>query len=157
MVQEADLALYNQQESVTARPFPSDEAAKGLVEFGLQAIKSIKSNAIVLVQAVNQQQYRILGMGAGQPNRLVATKLAIEKAKENLQREGVQDVASVLGQCYLVSDAFFPFADNVELAAQAGIRYILQPGGSIRDKSVIAACDQADIAMLFTGLRHFKH
>ncbi|WBM76313.1 bifunctional phosphoribosylaminoimidazolecarboxamide formyltransferase/IMP cyclohydrolase [Saprospira grandis] len=157
LVQEADLALYKQQESVTARPFPSDEAAKGLVEFSLQAIKSIKSNAIVLVQAVNQQQYRILGMGAGQPNRLVATKLAIEKAKENLKREGAEDIASVLGQCYLVSDAFFPFADNVELATQAGIRHILQPGGSIRDKSVIAACDQADIAMLFTGLRHFKH
>ena len=62
-----------------------------------------------------------------------------------------------LGKAILVSDAFFPFADNVELAAEAGIKQIIQPGGSIRDKSVIKKCNELGIAMVFTGIRHFKH
>jgi phosphoribosylaminoimidazolecarboxamide formyltransferase/IMP cyclohydrolase len=107
---------------------------------------------------------QLLGMGAGQPNRLIATKLSIEKAKENLDRElGAEAIAAQtyyereLGSAVMISDAFFPFADNVELAAAEGIRQIVQPGGSIRDKQVVEACDNLGVSMLFTGIRHFKH
>jgi phosphoribosylaminoimidazolecarboxamide formyltransferase/IMP cyclohydrolase len=98
-------------------------------------------------------------MGAGQPNRLVATRLAIEKAKENLLRElGTEElIRKELGKAILVSDAFFPFEDNVELAAEQGIRWIVQPGGSIRDKQVIETANRLGVAMTFSGLRHFKH
>ena len=103
-------------------------------------------------------------MGAGQPNRLIATHLAIEKATQNLKNEytGSADGWDAyrkdqLAKSWLISDAFFPFPDNVELAAEKGIRQIVQPGGSIKDKQVIAACDALDVSMVFTGLRHFKH
>ncbi len=160
LVQDLDQELYNKLESATQRTFPIP-ALKTLVEFGLKAISNIKSNAIVIVRE-KEGQLQLLGMGAGQPNRLVATKLAIEKSKENLQKEYTGEdlnsyIQTELGKAILVSDAFFPFADNVELAAEHGIRHIIQPGGSIRDKEVVAKCDDLNIAMLFTGLRHFKH
>ena len=84
-------------------------------------------------------------MGAGQPNRVVSVRLSLgiagERAKDSV----------------LASDAFLPFADNVELAAEGGVAAIAQPGGSIRDDEVIAAADAAGIAMVFTGVRHFRH
>ncbi len=96
-------------------------------------------------------------MGAGQPNRVDALrKLAIEKARENIARLGL-DPAQVLAKTVLVSDAFFPFADNIEAAAAFGIRHIVEPGGSKKDADCIAACDAAGIAMVFTGCRHFLH
>ena len=96
-------------------------------------------------------------MGAGQPNRVDALrKLALEKARENITRRGL-DMAAVLARTVLVSDAFFPFADNIEAAAEFGIRYIVEPGGSKQDAACIAACDQHGIAMVFTGCRHFRH
>jgi len=101
-------------------------------------------------------------MGAGQPNRLISTKLAIEKAKENFANEyngeNLEEYFKMqFAECFLISDAFFPFADNVEIAAESGIKTIVQPGGSMRDKSVIRKCNELEIAMIFTGLRHFKH
>jgi phosphoribosylaminoimidazolecarboxamide formyltransferase/IMP cyclohydrolase len=106
-------------------------------------------------------------MGAGQPNRVDAVrKLALTKAQENIDALFDKDTygqsprtfaADILHEAVLVSDAFFPFPDNIENAAKAGIRYIVQPGGSKRDEEVIAACDQFGIAMAFTGMRHFKH
>ena len=85
----------------------------------------------------------------GNPNRLVSMKQAVEKAHENGHKD--------LSEAVLVSDAFFPFPDNIGIAAAAGIRYIVQPGGSVKDKDVITACNDADIAMSFTGRRHFRH
>ena len=105
-------------------------------------------------------------MGTGQPNRLIATQLAIEKCRENLLRDLPNTIATnevetylkgELGKCILLSDAFFPFEDNVELAAQQGIAYLVQPGGSIRDKHVIDTCNRLGLAMLLSGTRHFKH
>ena len=86
-----------------------------------------------------------MGMGAGQPNRVVSV---------HLSQRAAGDKAS---GCVLASDAFFPFPDNIELATEAGITAIVQPGGSIRDDEVIAAANQAGIAMVFTGVRHFRH
>ena len=91
----------------------------------------------------------MIGAGMGNPNRLVSMKQAVEKAHENGHKE--------LAEAVLVSDAFFPFPDNIGVAAAAGIRYIVQPGGSVKDKEVIAACNDSDIAMTFTGRRHFRH
>lgn len=115
----------------------SDEA--GLL-FAWKCAKQVKSNAIVLVQGT-----QTVGIGAGQMSRVDSVKIACEKA-------GQKSWGSVLA-----SDGFFPMPDNIEVAHQHGIRLIIQPGGSIKDSEVIAACDQAGIAMCFTGERHFRH
>lgn len=108
-----------------------------------QVVKAVKSNAIVLVK-----DGATIGIGAGQMSRVDSVRIAIEKAKQH----GHETEGAVLA-----SDAFFPFADNVELAAQAGIAVLVQPGGSVRDQEVIDAANKHGIAMLFTGTRHFKH
>ena len=162
LAQDTDEVLLDKMDSVTAISFDV-VGEKALVEFGLRAIRSIKSNSIVIVRK-HGGSLQLLGMGAGQPNRLIATKLAIEKAKENVHKElGAQTVSAEayiereLAGAILISDAFFPFEDNVELAAAEGIRKIVQPGGSIRDKHVFATCDTLGVSMLLTGIRHFKH
>jgi phosphoribosylaminoimidazolecarboxamide formyltransferase/IMP cyclohydrolase len=162
LVQDADHQLHSKMELVTSKEVDL-LVEQPLIEFGLRAIKTIKSNSIAIVR-FNEGYAQLLGMGAGQPNRLIATKLSIEKSRENLRNEYTGDaanfeayVADQLSKSWLISDAFFPFADNVEIAAAAGIRKIVQPGGSIRDKSVVAACDASGVAMVFTGTRHFKH
>jgi phosphoribosylaminoimidazolecarboxamide formyltransferase / IMP cyclohydrolase len=161
LVQSCDNKLYDKLESVTEIGFPIEKDLD-LIEFGINAVKQIRSNAIIIVRRTKDGGCHLLGMGAGQPNRLVSTKLAIEKAVENLTRDyngtdQTKYTAKEIAASILVSDAFFPFADNVELAGNAGIRKIIQPGGSIRDKAVIKKCDKLGIAMLFTGIRHFKH
>ena len=108
--------------------------------FAWKAAKHIKSNTIVLAK-----DNTLVGMGAGQPNRVVSVHLALHIAEDKAK-------GSVLA-----SDAFFPFADNIEMAASGGITAIAEPGGSIRDEEVIAAANEHDIAMLFTGARHFRH
>ncbi len=111
--------------------------------FANKIVKHTKSNAIVL--AKNKQ---LLGSGTGQTSRVDALQHAIEKANAfNLSLEGA----------VMASDAFFPFADSVEIADKAGVRAVIQPGGSIRDKDSIAYCNQNKISMVFTGIRHFKH
>jgi phosphoribosylaminoimidazolecarboxamide formyltransferase/IMP cyclohydrolase len=162
LAQDTDNKLHSKLEVVTANPVDMS-VEQPLIEFGLRAIKTIKSNSIAIVRFKNGYA-QLLGMGAGQPNRLIATKLSIEKSRENLRNEytgAAEDfeayVAQELANAWLISDAFFPFADNVELAAAAGVRKIVQPGGSIRDKSVIAICDEMGVSMVFTGIRHFKH
>lgn len=162
LVQDTDNQLHSKLDIVTEKTVDM-AVEQPLIEFGLRAIKTIKSNSIALVRFKNGYA-QLLGMGAGQPNRLIATKLSIEKSRENLRNEytGTAEdfeayVAAELANAWLISDAFFPFADNVELAAAAGVRKIVQPGGSIRDKSVIAICNDLDVSMVFTGIRHFKH
>jgi phosphoribosylaminoimidazolecarboxamide formyltransferase / IMP cyclohydrolase len=108
--------------------------------FAWKAAKHVKSNAIVFAR-----DNTLVGMGAGQPNRVVSVHLSQRIA-------GDKAAGSVLA-----SDAFFPFPDNIELAAAAGVTAIVQPGGSIRDDEVIAAADQHNLAMVFTGVRHFRH
>ncbi|KKS04964.1 hypothetical protein A2W70_05775 [Candidatus Curtissbacteria bacterium RIFCSPLOWO2_02_41_11] len=110
------------------------------LEFAWKVVKHVRSNAIVVVR-----DKIMIGMGTGQPNRVNSVKLALTQAKDRARG------------AVLASDAFFPFADNVELAAKAGISVIIQPGGSIHDKDVIAAAKKHKMTMVFTGVRHFKH
>jgi phosphoribosylaminoimidazolecarboxamide formyltransferase/IMP cyclohydrolase len=110
------------------------------LEFAWSCLRHIKSNTIVLAK-----DNTLVGMGAGQPNRLVSVHLA-------LRISGDRSIGSSLA-----SDAFMPFADNVELAAKGGVTAIIQPGGSIRDEEVIEAANQHSISMMFTGIRHFNH
>ena len=116
------------------------EAEMDDLAFAWKAAKHVRSNAIVLAK-----DSALVGMGAGQPNRVTSVHLALRIA-------GDAAVGTVMA-----SDAFMPFADNVEMAAEGGITAIAQPGGSIRDDEVIAAADRLGIALLFTGVRHFKH
>jgi len=111
--------------------------------FAWRAVASVKSNAIVLARAG-----ATIGIGAGQMSRVDASFLAVHKARTT----GFDPAGSVLG-----SDAFFPFRDGVDHAAEAGITAIIQPGGSVRDAEVVAAADERDIAMVFTGTRLFRH
>ena len=108
--------------------------------FGWKVVKHVKSNAIVLA---NDNQ--TIGVGAGQMNRVGAAKIAIEQAGEKCQG------------AILASDAFFPMPDTVQEAAKAGIKAIIQPGGSIRDEDSIVEANKHGMAMVFTGVRHFKH
>ncbi len=158
--QTYDDKLYDKLEVVSARDFSPN---KNLIEFGLKSIKNIKSNAIAIV-GEKEGNYYLMGMGAGQPNRLIATELALSKARDFLLQDfqgKPEDFEEFyqkeMAKSYLISDAFFPFPDNVELAAEKGIKNIVQPGGSIRDKSVIETADRLGINMIFTGIRHFKH
>ena len=109
--------------------------------FAWRVCKHVKSNAIVLAQDL-----ATVGIGAGQMSRVDSVRLAIEKS----QVESLQGAA-------LASDAFFPFADGPQAAIEAGITAIIQPGGSKRDEEVVAAADEAGIAMVFSGRRHFRH
>lgn len=166
LVQNRDNQVMASWEVKTKADFPGNMS--DLAEFGVRACKHVKSNAILLVREYAPGQFQTLGMGAGQPNRVDSVKkLALARAKENIRlmheagEGGNLDLetftAKVIGECMLISDAFFPFADNIDAAHEAGIRYIVEPGGSVKDDEVIAACDRYGIAMAFTGMRHFLH
>jgi phosphoribosylaminoimidazolecarboxamide formyltransferase/IMP cyclohydrolase len=140
LIQEYNRYLLeeNNIQYVTDRK-PSDKEMEDML-FAMRVVKHTKSNAIVL--AKNKQT---IGIGPGQANRITSAKIAIEYA-------GGKSKGSVMA-----SDAFFPFSDVVEAAASAGISAIIQPGGSVRDQESIDACNKYGIAMIFTGMRHFKH
>ena len=141
LIQQPDMAIESVFECTVATfKTPSTQAFKAL-DLAWRVCKHVKSNAIVIA---NQNQ--TLGIGAGQMNRLDSTHIALEKAKQKNSKMQV-----------LASDAFFPFADSIELAHQYGIEAIVQPGGSIKDIDVINAANQHGIAMVFTNVRHFKH
>lgn len=145
VVQQEDIGVDVEFKQVTGSTFPEKN---GIAKFGVMACKHLKSNAIGLF-AAHENGLSMIGAGMGNPNRLVSIRQAIEKAHEN----GYKDLSHVV----MVSDAFFPFSDNIGLAHAAGIRSIVQPGGSVKDKDVIAAANDAGIAMVFTGRRHFRH
>lgn len=143
LVQEHDNFMLNDSELKIVTPIkPTIQQMNDLL-FAWQAVKQVKSNAIVLAKNA-----ATIGIGAGQTSRVMSTRIALWQAEQ----AGFTTKESVLA-----SDAFIPFADNIELAAKAGITAIIQPGGSIRDKEVILAANQANIAMILTGYRHFKH
>jgi len=140
LVQEADnLADDESQWQVVTQVRP-DESLLPDLRFAWAMVRFVKSNAIVLAR-----NGMLVGVGAGQMSRVDSVEIAIRKAQDRAQ-------GSVLA-----SDAFFPFPDSIEHAAQAGIRAIIQPGGSVRDEEVIAACNKHGLPMIFTGRRHFKH
>lgn len=145
MQDEDDLPSTEWQWVSKERPKTNDQ---GLSLFGLIACKHLRSNAIALVQMIDGG-YLLTGAGMGNPNRLVSVKQAFEKAHESGFRE--------VEKMQLISDAFFPFDDNIVLAHQYGVKEIIQPGGSIKDKEVIATVDRLGMSMAMTGKRHFRH
>ena len=140
LVQGVDISKINKQElKVVTNIAPSKRDVDDML-FGWKALKHIKSNAILLVK-----NRTTVGVGAGQVSRVDAVDVAIKKAGENISNN------------ILCSDAFFPFRDSIDKIANTGIKAVIQPGGSIRDKEVISACNEHQIAMVFTGKRCFKH
>ena len=147
----------------------------GLYEFGLRHVKHLKSNAITIVREYKPGYYQTIGMGCGQPNRKDSVVLAGQRAVENLKREYQEGLrfkvkgsrkrsvkkygAEQLGSdnVALVSDAFFPFRDGIENVAKIGVKYIVEPGGSVRDDEVIKAANEYKMGMIFTGVRKFYH
>lgn len=140
LVQEADLHDLNKDMcQLATKRTPNDSEWEQLL-FAWRVVKHVKSNAIVLVK-----DHQTIGIGAGQMNRVGAAKIALEQAGE--QARGA----------VMASDAFFPMPDTMELAADAGITAVIQPGGSKRDQDSINVCDKNDMSMVMTGVRHFKH
>lgn len=140
LVQEADLYnLDNAKITIPTKREPTDAEWEAL-KLGWKVVKHVKSNAIVVAK-----DDMTIGIGAGQMNRVGAANIALEQAGEKAKG------------ATLASDAFFPMDDTVEAAAKAGITAIIQPGGSIRDEDSIKKADEYGIAMVFTGIRHFKH
>ncbi len=140
LVQELNCSLLDEDELKVVTDRAPTEAEMDQLRLAWKVVKHTKSNGIVLVKGRQS-----VGIGPGQTNRITALELAIKYAGDKAQ-------GSVMG-----SDAFFPFSDCVEAAAKAGITAIIQPGGSIRDQDSIDACNRYGIAMVFTGMRHFKH
>jgi phosphoribosylaminoimidazolecarboxamide formyltransferase / IMP cyclohydrolase len=141
LVQDADVAEETTRKIVTKRR-PTKTELKAMV-FGWRVAKHVKSNAIIYAKAD-----RTLGIGAGQMSRIDASRIAIWKAKE---------AGLLLKGSAVASDAFFPFPDGLIAAAEAGATCAIQPGGSVRDEEVIAAANERNMAMVFTGTRHFRH
>jgi len=141
LVQDADLQLSNELKVVTQRA-PTDKEMEDLL-FTWRVAKYVKSNAIVY-----GKDRMTIGVGAGQMSRVNSARIAAIKA----EHAGLEVKGSVMA-----SDAFFPFRDGIDQAAQAGIAAVIQPGGSMRDEEAIAAADEHGMAMVFTGMRHFRH
>ncbi len=141
LVQDADLQLHNELKVVTKRA-PTDQEMEDLL-FTWRVAKYVKSNAIVY-----GKDKMTIGVGAGQMSRVNSARIAAIKA----EHAGLEVPGSVMA-----SDAFFPFRDGLDNAAEVGVRAVIQPGGSMRDEEVIAAADEHDIAMVFTSMRHFRH
>jgi phosphoribosylaminoimidazolecarboxamide formyltransferase/IMP cyclohydrolase len=129
---------FGKAQIVTKRPPTAAEMAD--LRFAWLVCKHVKSNAIVLAR-----DSMVVGVGAGQMSRVDSVHMSVRKAGER-SRGAV-----------LASDAFFPFRDNIDEAARAGVSAVVQPGGSVRDQDSIQACDEHGLAMVFTGVRHFRH
>jgi phosphoribosylaminoimidazolecarboxamide formyltransferase/IMP cyclohydrolase len=141
LVQDADLALHGELQVASAR-VPQESEMRDLL-FAWKVAKFVKSNAIVYAR-----DERTIGVGAGQMSRVNSARIAAIKA----EHAGLEVSGAVMA-----SDAFFPFRDGIDNAAAAGIRAVIQPGGSMRDDEVIAAANEHGMAMVFTGMRHFRH
>ncbi|MDU7282490.1 MAG: bifunctional phosphoribosylaminoimidazolecarboxamide formyltransferase/IMP cyclohydrolase, partial [Leuconostoc citreum] len=142
VVQERD--LYTESKAnfeVVSKVQPTEAQLRAMI-FAQKVVKHVKSNAIIVAR-----DGQTLGMGAGQPNRIDSVVYAIQKAA----------VKSGFDEAVLASDAFFPMDDSVQYAAENGIRAVVEPGGSIKDKDSIAKADELGIALVFSGTRHFKH
>ncbi|MGI6153275.1 MAG: bifunctional phosphoribosylaminoimidazolecarboxamide formyltransferase/IMP cyclohydrolase [Christensenellaceae bacterium] len=139
LYQDMDTKLLDGELKVVTKRQPTEKELQDML-FGFKVVKHVKSNAIVIAK-----DGATTGVGPGQTNRIWSAEMAIERSGEKVKG------------AVLASDAFFPFDDTVEAAAKAGITAIIQPGGSVRDEDSIKKCDEYGIAMVFTGIRHFKH
>lgn len=141
LLQDRDLILYENLQVVSKRK-PTEKEMADLI-FAFKVVKHVKSNSVVIAK-----DKKTLGIGPGQTSRVDSLETAVKKAKE---------FGFDLSESVLASEAFFPFRDSIDFAAKFGISAVIQPGGSIRDEEVIQAADEHNIAMVFTGTRHFKH
>jgi len=144
LVQSKDSMIFDKKKLKFVTKLKPSKKELTEIEFAFNVCKYVKSNAIVLCN-----NFSTIGVGAGQPSRLDSCKIATQKAKEFQPSKIKNSVAA--------SDAFFPFADGIKILIKAGVKTIVQPGGSIRDQEVINAANKAKIKMIFTGIRHFNH
>ncbi|WP_298915512.1 bifunctional phosphoribosylaminoimidazolecarboxamide formyltransferase/IMP cyclohydrolase [uncultured Roseobacter sp.] len=150
LVQDKDVGRVSLDDlKVVTRKSPSDQEMADLL-FAWTVAKHVKSNAIIYVK-----DGATVGVGAGQMSRVDSTRIAARKAQDMAEAMGLP--APLTQGSVVASDAFFPFADGLITAAEAGATALIQPGGSMRDDEVIAAADEAGLAMVFTGMRHFRH
>jgi phosphoribosylaminoimidazolecarboxamide formyltransferase/IMP cyclohydrolase len=140
LVQDKDLAVADEGAIKTVTSRSASEVELRDLLFAMRICKHVKSNAIVYAR-----DEQTVGVGAGQMSRVDSARLAAQKAR------------LPLAGCVMASDAFFPFRDGIDEAAKAGVTAVIQPGGSVRDEEVVQAANEHGMAMLFTGMRHFKH
>jgi phosphoribosylaminoimidazolecarboxamide formyltransferase/IMP cyclohydrolase len=143
LIQQHDTAGATMPDCRCVSQRQATPAERADLEFAWKLVRLVKSNAIVYAK-----DGRSLGIGAGQMSRIDSARIAAWKAS---------DAGLSLAGAVMASDAFFPFRDSIDTAAEAGIRAVIQPGGSKRDEELIAATDEHGMAMLFTGMRHFRH
>ena len=150
LVQNRDAAVVDDLDlKVVTKRAPSESELNDL-RFAFRVAKHVKSNTIVYVK-----DRSTVGIGAGQMSRVDSARIAARKAEDATEAAGLPELLTK--DCVVASDAFFPFADGLMAAVEAGAKAVVQPGGSMRDDEVIAAADEAGIAMVFTGVRHFRH
>jgi phosphoribosylaminoimidazolecarboxamide formyltransferase/IMP cyclohydrolase len=149
LIQGRDAAVISQGLKVVTKRSPTDKEMTDLL-FAFTVCKHVKSNAIIYAK-----DGMAVGIGAGQMSRVNSSRIASWKAEDASNAAG-ENTSRAIGSV-VASDAFFPFADGLLAAAEAGVTAVIQPGGSIRDNEVIAAADGQDLAMIFTGTRHFRH
>ncbi|MCK4526598.1 bifunctional phosphoribosylaminoimidazolecarboxamide formyltransferase/IMP cyclohydrolase, partial [candidate division WOR-3 bacterium] len=143
LLQEGDYLVDEVDDwKVVSDDKPTEREMKALL-FAWRVVKWVKSNGIVIAF-----EERTIGIGTGQPSRVDSVELAIRKARSG---------GHYIGGTVLASDGFFPFRDSIDLACDAGITAIVEPGGSIRDEKVIEAANEHEISLVFTGKRHFRH
>tara|TARA_B100002019_G_C21182679_1_gene554554 strand:- start:335 stop:1123 length:789 start_codon:yes stop_codon:yes gene_type:complete len=144
LIQDKNKIILNTRKLKCVTKLKPSKKEMNEIKFAFNISKYVKSNAIVLCK-----DFSTIGIGAGQPSRLDSCKIAIQKAKKFSPGKIKNSIAA--------SDAFFPFSDGIKTLIKAGVKIIIQPGGSIKDKEVINVANKAKIKMLFTGLRHFFH
>ena len=144
LIQSKDFIVIDKKKLKCVTKLKPNKKDLAEIQFAFNICKHVKSNAIVLCN-----NFSTIGIGAGQPSRLDSCKIAVQKAK--------QFQPSKIKNCVAASDAFFPFADGIKTLIKAGVKIIVQPGGSMRDQEVINTANKAKIKMLFTGVRHFNH
>ena len=149
LIQELDRKNITQKDLKLVTTKAANETEIEQLIFAMNVCKHVKSNAIIVVQ-----DFQTVGIGAGQMSRVDSCEIACKKASEFF--DGEKNVNKASGG-FLASDAFFPFADNIEIAASFGIKAIIAPGGSMRDEEVIAKANEKGIALYFVETRHFKH
>jgi phosphoribosylaminoimidazolecarboxamide formyltransferase/IMP cyclohydrolase len=149
LIQGRDAAVTEGELKVVTKRAPSEKEMADLM-FAFAVCKHVKSNAIIYVK-----DNAAVGIGAGQMSRINSSRIATWKAEDASTTAG-ETQSRAIGSV-VASDAFFPFADGLLAAAEAGVTAVIQPGGSIRDEEVIAAADEQGLAMVFTGMRHFRH
>jgi len=144
LIQSKDTIVLDKKKLKCVTKLKPNKKELAEIQFAYNICKYVKSNAVVLCN-----NFSTIGIGAGQPSRLDSCKIAVQKAKKFQLSKIRNSIAA--------SDAFFPFADGIHALVKAGVKTVVQPGGSIRDQEIINAANKAKIKMLFTGIRHFNH